>query len=238
MAEELDPGTPDDAKDDAKDGGTPSGTPDDGEKSENKAKLQAALEAKAARYNADVEARDTRIAELTAELDAARRPQPTPPTTGVNEKQQKLLRTMRGLEAMAEQGDDGALFLLETNRELYNNLQELKTEQAFAEMDTKERAGARKFWETRDYRTPEAARKAYLGSLTDDERVALKPKPERRRPDPEPEPEDRVDTATRPLAAAGVEKRMKAAKLIEEWDKAERAGDDKRLNELRGMPRY
>lgn len=239
MSQEPKDGTPDDAKDDAEAGGTPSGTPDDAG-TDDKGKLIATLQAKAAdanRLQAELDAEREKRAELEKWLEETRRTTATPPTTGHDAEEQKLQATYLKLKTAADAGDEGAYFILKTNEALFNTLNDLKRDRQWDRIPDAQRKGAEEYYKTGDYRTPEAARKAWLGDLTDEARQALNGKPEHRRPAREPERDEVVDTATRPLSPAGVTaRRLSPADWTKAWDKAEAAGDDKTLDELRRTP--
>jgi len=240
MSETVDR-TPDDAPDDAsKTGGTPgAGTPDDA--GDDKGELIANLQRKAADYNRDVTARDQRIAELEAELDRNRAGGSQPPTPGAANAVDREMEVVRRMQARIDAAandpnhpeHEAALYERARNRATFERLQEIKTDMQFDAMPEAERDLARKEWETQNYRTPEAARKAAIGSLSDEEREKIRPKTAKREP-PTREREEVVETSTRPLSAVGVQQRqLKRGEWEREFDKATAAGDQKRIDELR-----
>jgi len=228
-------GTLDDAPDDApKPGdGTPSGTPDDGDGDDNKGKLIATLQENVAKERREKEELARKVEELSQRESVA-----TPPTRGDGAPSDRAAAYVAAIRAAAADPNnpnhDYAVFELEKWRAQRAEIEEVKLNLRFDAMPEAERDGARKFFETGDYRTPDAARKAWLGSLSDEERAKLKPRSERPKPEPVREREEVVDTATRPLSPQGVASRsLKMGEWHREYDKAEAAGDTKRMNELR-----
>jgi hypothetical protein len=228
-------GTPDDEREPVEATATPDGTPDDGG-DDDKGKLIASLQEKAARVNA-AEREAAELKERIARLEAD-----TPPAReedgGDTDRATRFAKALQSaaLDPSHPQ-HDYAVFEMEKWRRQRAEIEEVKRDLKFDAMPDDERDGARKFLESGDYRTPEAARKAWVGSLDDDARKKLKrfsgnsPKP---KDAPAREREEIVDTATRPLSPAGVSQRtLKMGEWGREWDKAEGAGDTKRMDELR-----
>ncbi len=230
MSHEPQDGTPDDGQDVAPvEQNAETGTPDDAGSEDNKGKLIATLQENVAKERREREERERRIAELESRLAGT-----TPPTpeAGSNNRAAAYAEALRA--AAADPGHpnhDYAVFEMEKWRRQQSEIAEVKINLQFDALPETERDGARKFFQTGDYRTPEAARRAWLGSLSDDERAKLKPRTFSPRRE---EREEIVDTATRPLSPAGVSQRtLKMGEWHREYDKASAAGDTKRIDELR-----
>lgn len=233
--------TPDDERDDApqESAERPGGTPDGDDGDDNRGRLIATLQENVSKERREREARDQRIAELEAELDRSRTVATTPPTNGaageIDREMQVIQRMNARIEAAANDPShpehEAALYERARNRTLFQRLENMAMDLKFDAMPEHVRAGAKKMFETGDYRTPEAARRAYLGSLTDDERAQLSPKARVAAPR---EREEVVETGTRPLSAVGVQQRqLRRGEWEREYDKAAANGDTTKLEQLR-----
>lgn len=223
-AEQLSGGTPDDAPDDAGD---------------DKGKLIATLQRNVAETKRLAAEREERIRQLEAEVNA-RNGATTPPTTGAASEIDREMAVIQKMNARIEAAandpnhpeHEAALYERARNRAMFERLERMSLDARFSAIPDAEREGARKLFETGDYRTPEAARRAYLGSLSDEEREKLRPRPKREVP--AREREEVVETSSRPLSAVGVQQRaLKMGDWHREFDKASAAGDTNRMDELR-----
>lgn len=234
-------GTPDDAEQQS--GGTQDDAPDDA--GDDKGKLIKTLQDNTAAAKREAEEARAEAARLKAELETARAGGNATNTTGMAgeliSQEHAALRYMASLQAAANDPNDPnhayAAFEVRKTQAQLGEIQSMRTKIDLLEVPEAERAGVRKEYESGNYRNLEAARKAYLGGLSDEEREKIRPRPKR-----EASPREReeiVDTGTRPLSAVGVEqRRYKRGEWERAWDAASARGDDNKLEELRrNIPR-
>lgn len=224
-------GTPDPSPEAVEETGTPEQVEDGGEGKPIPAELARTWEKNLVKERA----RNKELAEEVERLRAGTGSgQPSPAATGPDADEEEQVRAAwMQLEAAAKQGDPYAIVQLATAKEAFRRQRRLESEIERERIPEPEREGTEKFFATGDYRTREAARKAWLGSMSDEEREKLRPRPKR-----EAAPREReevVETVTRPVNGAGVSARgnLKMGEWHREWDSASAKGDTKRMDELR-----
>lgn len=191
--------------------------------------------------------RDQRLARERAAQDEGA-PHPSATERQAQSKLDELNDRLSKARLLADAGDAAAALAV-SNLELMqamqqqhlNDLHNLRVESALERIDDEtERRFVRQYYESGDYRTVAAARKAFRGDYADWEAKQRKVKGRRveervRAAEREEEPERPVRTVTRPAVPEKGSVPKNAAEMETELDAAIAAGDEGRQAELRRM---
>lgn len=198
------------------------------------------------RLKARLEELESKAAETGATVPPTAQPNPQYDANANYAERQAMAEQERLREAMAEVQQDAALgdrkaqLLLASLHFQHQSQMQVVNEIQFAKMPNAEQNLARRYFASGDYRTPEAARKAALGDLSERERGRFES--ERKALDADKKARESRDVKevvtrsvpSREVAANGP---MKLHQWMTAWEAANERGDTKRLKELTELER-